>query len=197
MGFLRRLFRKRVASPDFAREVARTTVRVATDREATRPLMAKIQKEEVPAPKEKVRREVAFLLHYVLRVALLADLRDAEKGTNVFQQVTDRLVVRLNHEGLWPAERGPELEQIYYSRLEEFIQRLEQSTLERARDLFYELSLVTKIALFEDPEEAERAVESQMELMTLAEGYYERMSDLIGQIWIDLEQAPVEWPHQR
>ncbi len=194
LSYVRRLFKKRVPSPEFAQAVAETTVRLVTDQKAMRPVMHKLHKEKVPASEEEIRREVAFLLHYVTQIAIIKGLWDAEKGTAVFQQVTDNLVVHLNHEGLWPAERGSELERTYYRRKEEFIRRWENSNTVLMDDVFYNLSLVTLAALFADQEGDPSAVESQMELMSLAQGYYERVKPAVDQVWIDLEHKPVEWP---
>lgn len=188
----RRLVNKRVPSPKFAREVAKTTVRVVTDQQMMQPVLHKLQKEDAPASEEEIRREVAFLLHYMTQIAILKALWDAERGTAVFQQVTDNLVVHLNHEGLWPAERGPELERVYYIRKEEFIQKWEDSNTVLMDDVFFNLAQVTNAALFRDQEDT--GVESQMELMNLAQGFYKRIKKAVDQVWFDLEQEPVEWP---
>lgn len=189
--FFRRLSRKHVSSAEFAEPAAKTAVRVATERETSQPVIRQLRQGGLEAPDSRIKRELAFLLHFCTYMALEPYQPDT---SDIFEQCTDWLIVFLTREDLWSAEQSEQLTEEYVLRQKQYLALWEDahrwpwfSTPMNLSGLCFRLARVALHALADQPAEASEAVESHMELMSYAQGFYEKMRAATKRVWIDVE----------
>lgn len=189
--FVRRLTKKHVSSADFAEAAVKATVRVAVEPKTARPVLHKLRNDGLEASETKIKRELAFLLHYSTYMALEPYQPNASE---VFKQCTDWLVVFLTRAELWSPEQTEELTEDYVLRQKQYhaLWKDERrwpwfATPMDLSGLCFRLARVPLHALADHPKEASEAAESHMELMSYAEGFYEKMRKATKRVWIDLE----------
>lgn len=191
-SFFRRFSKEHIPSPKFARHAADTAVSIVTEPETARPFVHLLRKEGVEATDERIKREVAFLLHFSTYMALEPDY---PRASEIFEQATEWLVVLLTRNDLWFPDRTEQLTRDFVTR-----QRLFHSLWENARrwpllstplnlsGLCFQLARAPVYSLVDDPDQAPEAGEAHMEIAGYVEAFYERRRSFVTRVWVAYEE---------
>lgn len=117
------LGRRKVTRKELADLISEFTFGMLTDTVSNR-FVPDATRADSPLDAPSIIRECYYLLQFGTSLALL-QTKDPEGATEILQQVTDAMTVRLHDGGLWPMETAAQLSEEYFNRREEFVRTLE------------------------------------------------------------------------